>query len=193
MVARSFGSADRGVSRVHQLARQSANQPAPVTRALRPRLVALATSTADVVQVAGGWLCDQVLAGWDVIVVTADHEDQRALRILGVRGRDLESALAVPLLGPCLRALAVETGLYCSDERVHQMVRAVAETGRTEIRLWGYAWPADLDARADRVSHRLSVAAGAFKAQALAAAAIAEWPADTEEFRRGAIRRLALV
>ena len=145
------------------------------------------------VQVAGGWLCDQVLAGWDVIVVTADHEDQRALRILGVRGRDLESALAVPLLGPCLRAIAVETGLYCSDERVHQMVRAVAETGRTELRLWGYGWPDDLDARADRVSHRLSVAAGAFKAQALAAAAIAEWPADTEEFRRGAIRRLALV
>jgi hypothetical protein len=156
-------------------------------------VVALATSTADVVQVAGGWLCDQVLAGWDVTVVTADYEDQRALRILGVRGRDLESALAIQVQGPCLRAIAVETGLYCSDERVHQMVRAAAEIGRTETRLWGDAWPADLDARADRVSHRLSAAARAFKAQALAATAAAAWPADTEEFRRGAIRRLALV
>ena len=145
MVARSFGSADRGVSRVHKLARQPADQQAPVARALRPRLVALATSTADVVQVAGGWLCDQVLAGWDVTVVTADHEDQRALRILGVRGRDLESVLAVPVQGPCLRAVAVETGLYCSDERVHQLVRAAAEAGRTEVRLWGDAWPDDLD------------------------------------------------
>jgi hypothetical protein len=128
-----------------------------------------------------------------IILLCGEEDIQRALRILGVRGRDLESALAVPLEGPCLRAIAVETGLYCSDERVHQMVRAAVETGRTEIRLWGCAWPDDLDARADRVSHRLSAAAGAFKARALAATAAAAWPADTEEFRRGAIRRLALV
>lgn len=160
---------------------------------MRPRLVALAASTADVVQVAGGWLCDQVLAGWDVIVVTADHDDQRALRILGVRGGDLESALAVPLQGPCLRAIAVEAELYVADERVHQLVRAAAETGRTEIRLWGDAWPDDLDGRTDPVSHRLSAAARAFKAQALAATAADARPADTEEFRRGAVRRLALV
>ena len=156
-------------------------------------MVALATSTADVVQVAGGWLCDQVLAGWDVTVVTADHEDQRALRILGVCGGDLESVLAIPLQGPCLRAIAVEAELYCADERVHQLVRAAAEAGRTEIRLWGDAWPDDLDGKADPVSHRLSAAARAFKAQALAATAADAWPADTEEFRRGAIRRLALV
>ena len=144
------------------------------------------------VQVAGGWLCDQALAGWDVTVVTADHEDQRALRILGVRGRDLESALAAPVQGSCLHAVAVQAELYGSDERVRQMVRAAAEA-RTDIRLWGDAWPDDFEAVADRVSHRLSAAARAFKAQALAAEAAAAWPADTEEFRRGAIRRLALV
>jgi hypothetical protein len=146
-----------------------------------------------VVQVTGGWLCDQVLAGWDVTVATADHEDQRALRILGVRGGDLESALVVPLQGPCLRAIAVEAELYVADERVHQLVRAAAEAGRTEIRVWGDAWPTDLETRTDRVSHRLSAAARAFKAQALAATAADAWPADTEEFRRGAVRRLALV
>jgi hypothetical protein len=146
-----------------------------------------------VVQVAGGWLCDQVLAGWDVTVITADHEDQRALRILGVRGRDLESALAVPVQGPCLQAIVIEAELYESDERVRRMVRAATEAGQTEIRFWGDAWPDDFDARAGRVSHRLSAAARAFKAQALAAAAADAWPADTEEFRRGAVRRLALV
>ena len=108
MVARSLGPAGQGVPRVHNLARQSAQPQAPIKHSLRPRLVALASSTADVVHVAGGWLCDQVLAGWDVTVVTADHQDQRALRILGVRGRDLESALAAPVQGPCLRAIALQ-------------------------------------------------------------------------------------
>jgi hypothetical protein len=146
-----------------------------------------------VVQVAGGWLCDQVLAGWDVTVVTEDHADQRALRVLGVRGSDLESALAVPVQGPCLRAIAVQAELYGADERVRQIVRAAAAAGRTEIRLWGDAWPADFEARADRVSYRLSVAARAFKAQALAAVRAADAsPADTEEFLSGAVRRLAL-
>jgi hypothetical protein len=150
-----------------------------------------------VVQVAGGWLCDQVLAGWDVTVVTADHADQadqRALRILGVRGRDLESALAVPVQGGCcLQAIAVRAELYAADERVRRMVRTAAEAGQTEIRLWGGAWPAGSEDGAGVVSHRLSAAARAFKAQALAAAAADAWPADTEKFRRAALRRPALV
>ena len=76
------------------------------------------------------------------------------------------------------------------------MVRALAESGRTEIRLWGDAWPDDFEVRAEGVSHRLSAAARAFKAQALAAVGgtlPADISADTEEFRYGAIGRLALV
>ena len=43
------------------------------------------------------------------------------------------------------------------------------------------------------MAHRLSAAARAFKAQALAAAAICgEPPADTEVFRRGEFRHLSL-
>lgn len=145
------------------------------------------------VQVAGGWLCDQVLAGWDVSVVTTDHADQRALRILGVRGGDLEAALAMPVQGACLQAIAVQAELYAADERVRRMVRTAAEAGLTEIRLWGGAQPAGFEDRADLVSHRLSAAARAFKAQALAAAAAGTGPADIEEFRRAARRRPALV
>ena len=67
-----------------------------------------------------------------------------------------------------------------------------AEVGGTEIRLWGDLWPADFADESDSVSHRLSLAARAFKAQALAAAAVApEPPMDTEVFRRGEIRRSA--
>jgi hypothetical protein len=57
----------------------------------------------------------------------------------------------------------------------------------------------DLDCGADCVSHQLSLAARAFKAQALAAADVpaetaqAIAAADTEVFRRGEFRRAGLV
>jgi hypothetical protein len=138
------------------------------------------------------------MAGWDVTVVTQDQADERPLRILGVCGRDLDSILTFPVHGSCLQAIAVRAELYRADERVRQLVRAAAETDRADIRVWGDAWPDDLDGKAGLVSHRLSAAARAFKAQALAAAAsVAEAafePAScTEVFRRAAIRRLALV
>lgn len=156
-------------------------------------MAAIAPCTADVVKSAGGWLVDQVLAGWDVTVLTGDQADPRALRILGVRDRELDLALAYPLHGPCLAAIAVPVEMYHADERVRRMVLTAAEAGRTEIRLWGGdVVPADFDG-ADPVAHRLSAAARAFKAQAMKAAAIkADGPPDTEVFRRGAIRRAGL-
>jgi hypothetical protein len=156
-------------------------------------MVAMAPCTADVVKSAGGWLFDQVLSGWDVTVLTCDQAEQRALRILGVRHRGLDSALSVPIHGPCLAAIAVTVEIYHADERVRRMVHNAAEAGRTEIRLWGDdEVPADFDG-GDPVEHRLSAAARAFKAQAMTAAAIqADGPADTEVFRRGAIRRIGL-
>jgi hypothetical protein len=41
--------------------------------------------------------------------------------------------------------------------------------GTTEVTLWGENWPAELNRTVDCVEHRLSAAARAFKAQALAA------------------------
>ena len=156
-------------------------------------MAAIAPCAADVVKSAGGWLFDQVLAGWDVTVLTSDQAGQRALRILGVRDRELDLVLSYPLHGPCLAAIAVPVEMYHADERVRRMVLAAAEAGRTEIRLWGGdEVPADFD-RGDPVAHRLSAAARAFKAQAMTAAAIhPDGPVDTEVFRRGAIRRVGL-
>jgi hypothetical protein len=63
------------------------------------------------------------------------------------------------------------------------MVRNVLETGPAELRLWGDLWPAGLDGGAEPVRHRLSIAARAFKAAALAAACVpVEAAADTEVF-----------
>jgi hypothetical protein len=69
------------------------------------------------------------------------------------------------------------------------MVLTAFDEGLAEIRFWGDLRPEDLDGGADPVRHRLSVAARAFKAQALAAAAAPAGPnADIEVFRRGDIR-----
>jgi hypothetical protein len=147
-----------------------------------------------VVRSAGGWLFDQVMAGWDVTVLTADHSDSRPLEILGARARDLETMLALPVLGPCLQAIAVRADLYESDPRVRKMVLTAFDEGRAEIRFWGDSPQKDPGARADPLSHRLSVAARAFKAQALAAAAAPADPTDhIEVFRRGAVRRPSTV
>jgi hypothetical protein len=130
------------------------------------------------------------MAGWDVTVMTADHSDSRPLEILGARVRDLETMLALPVLGPCLQAIAVRADLYESDERVRGMVLRAFEEGQAEIRFWGDFRPDNLGAAADPLSHRLSVAARAFKAQALVAAAAPAGPAeDVEVFRRGEVRR----
>ena len=148
---------------------------------------------AEVVRSAGGWLFDQVLAGWDVTVITADCGDPRPLRILGVRPRELDAILTAPNPGACLEAIAVLTDLYDTDERVRAMVLAAAEAGNAEIRLWGDMWPTDFDDSATPVSHTLSLAARAFKAHAMAAVSLPAEAADTEVFRRGEMRRKGLV
>ncbi len=187
MAARSFDSADRGVPRVHQLTGPAAHPP--IRHSLRPRLAALAPSMVEVVRSAGGWLFDQVMAGWDVTVLTSDHSDSRPLQILGARVRDLETTLAMPVLGPCLSAIAVRSDLYDCDARVRRMVRTAFDEGLAEVRFWGDQRPEDLDGTDDPVRHRLSVAARAFKAQALAAAAAPADPnEDIEVFRSGQVR-----
>jgi hypothetical protein len=134
---------------------------------------------ADVVRCAGGWLFDQVMAGWDVTVLTPDRADSRPLQILGVRVRDLDATLALPVLGPCLQAVAVRTDLYDSDMRVRHLVHTASCGGQAEVRFWGGRQRADLGTAP--VSHQLSVAARAFKAQALTAAAVPVDPGEVAE------------
>lgn len=151
---------------------------------MRHRLVVVAPGTVAAVWHAGGWLFDRVMAGWEATVLVADGLDARPLRILGARTSDLESALASPLGAPAPQAMAVEAGLYGSDVRVRRIVREALDEGTTEVRIWGDTRPADLDCGGAAMQHRLSVAARAFKAQALAAAsAPADMMGGTETFR----------
>jgi hypothetical protein len=159
-------------------------------------MAAIAPTVADAIESAGGWLFDQALAGWDVTVITAEQADCRPLRILGVRDYTLESMLSYRANGSCLSAVVLSAALFATDERVRHLVLGVIESGLPELRFWGDAdvAGAGLDGAAGPVAHRLSAAARAFKAQALAAAAVCgEPPADTEVFRRGSRRGLGLV
>ena len=149
-------------------------------------MAVVASGAAEVVRYAGGWLFDQGMAGWDVNVLISEHDDHRPLRILGARAHDLETALTSPaILGPCLRTVVFPADLYHRDVRIRQIGRNALEAGAAELRLWADPPLAQLDRGADPVSHRLSIAARAFKAHALAAAYVAaEATADIETFHR---------
>jgi len=151
----------------------------------RPRLTAIGAYPADVVRATGGWLFDQAMAGWDVAVLTAEPGDPRALQILGARAYDLHAVLASPVaLGPCLQAMVVPADLYDRDERVRQIAENALGAGHAEVRLWGGAGRAMAGCGTAAVRHQLSIAARAFKAQALAAADIhGEASGSIEVFR----------
>ena len=72
----------------------STRAPSTDDECLRYRLDVVAANPVDVVQSAGGWLYDRMMAGWEVTVLLPDGFDTRPLRILGVRTSDLQAELA---------------------------------------------------------------------------------------------------
>jgi hypothetical protein len=163
-----------------------------VQHSLRPRLAVIAPTMAEAVRGAGGWLFDQVMAGWDVTVLTADHgdADDRPVHILGARAVNLAAVFAKPMQISCLAAVAVCADLYDRDERVREMVLDAQQHGGTEVRFWDDDEQNSIDGP---VGHRLSVAARAFKAQALAAADVPSAPDDRIERFRGAASARSLM
>ncbi|ABM14980.1 MULTISPECIES: hypothetical protein [Mycolicibacterium] len=137
---------------------------------MRYRLDVVAPNVADAVRCAGGWVYDRVMAGWDVTVLVGADEDVRPLEILGAATLDLESVLAAWEQRPHPQTVAVAAGLFGRDERVRRGVLGALEQGGTEVTLWGGPVPSELGGSVDPVQHRLSAAARAFKAAALAAA-----------------------
>lgn len=148
-------------------------------------LTVVATETSDVVVGAGGWLCDRVRAGWKVNVVVPASCDVRPLEILGVQarhaGRDAGDLPAEPA------ALAVPARLFAADQGLRQHVTAALRRGTAEVTMWGQCATADVGYRVDRVQYRLSTAARAFKAHALAAAGITTAVTNVEQFHSCAL------
>lgn len=156
---------------------------------MKYRLVVVAPTANEVIKYAGGLVFDRGMAGWDVTVLVQDDPTARALQILGAQTVDFESAFEWRGFGFHPQAVVTAGSLYERDDRVRDGVQQILEDGETEVTLWGDRLPSELDTRIGTVRHRLSVAARAFKAQALAAASL---PADavglTEVFRCGKTR-----
>ncbi|MGP4057572.1 hypothetical protein ACTWP6_22585 [Mycobacterium sp. 4D054] len=137
---------------------------------MRYRLDVVSPTVLDAVRFAGGWIYDRVMAGWDVTVLVGSDEDVRPLEILGADTADLESVLESWEQRPHPQTVAVAADLFGCDDRVRRGVLGALDQGATEVTLWGGPVPSDLNSSVGPVEHRLSAAARAFKAQALAAA-----------------------
>jgi hypothetical protein len=135
---------------------------------LRYRLDVVASSAADVVQSAGGWLYDRVMAGWEVTALLPHGGDSRSLRILGVQAFDAEARPASRS-----QSLAVSAEAFTADARVREQVLASLGDRLTEVALWGDGWPLGVNRAMTRTQHVLSAAARRFKGYALAAAGLA--------------------
>jgi hypothetical protein len=143
------------------------------------RLDVVAASAADIVQFAGGWLYDRVMAGWEVTALLPHACDTRPLRILGVRTADPEAGFAVAR--STSQSLAVSAEAFRSDPRVRDKVLESLDDRLTEVALWGEGWPLGVDRAMTRAQHVLSAAARRFKGHALAAAGIPTTSIDFTE------------
>ncbi len=151
---------------------------------LRYRLDVVAGSAVDVVQSAGGWLYDRVMAGWEVTVLLPDRCDTRSLRILGVRASDVEAQFAWMGTGSTSQSLAVSAEAFTADAWVRDTVLHSLDNRLTEVALWGQApqgWPLGVNRAMTRAQHVLSAAARTFKGYALAAAGIPGATVDPTE------------
>jgi hypothetical protein len=167
MATRSFTADDKTAAGVGPVDRPQAG----ATTIHRYQLSVAGLNTADVVQSAGGWLCDRARAGWDVNVFVTDPCDQLSLTILGATTLRLDGDFCSVIRGMSHGgALAVSADLLSSDSRVRSGVVNALKRGLTDVTVWGTRWPAELGRQADPVRYRVSSAARAFKLHALVAA-----------------------
>lgn len=134
------------------------------------RLDVFGDSAVGVAVSIGGWLCDLSLAGWTVTANVVQPDDDRPLRILGVRsvshGRCLPEVLRAH--GEAGGALAISSALLPDSPDASADVATVLAASSHSC-LWGRAPAASrgLTMRLDR--YQPSAAAFAFKQRALAA------------------------
>jgi hypothetical protein len=145
-------------------------RPQPAYESPLRRLMVISPAVPDVVGILGGWIFDQAMAGWVVVVSAPDLADGRPLRILGARGSHLGGQLAEPLRAWRPRAISIQADMYREDPGIREYVAQAQSTGPVEVMFWGGDPPAAEEGDARLVRHRLSLAARAFKAQALIAA-----------------------
>lgn len=138
----------------------------------RYRLYVAASNVLDLIDVAGGWVADHAMAGWDVtgfVADSQDHRDSQPLRILGAglvkfkTARDFREPYKP-------HTLAIASDLYEQDVRIRACVSCAINSGEPEVIFLGDCYPPEMPGTPTRVEHQCSLAAQAFKGKALAAA-----------------------
>jgi hypothetical protein len=127
-------------------------------------------SVACAVSMIGGWMFDRTMAGWHLNVFAPDGFDIRPLQILGVRSVNTHADVLAASSGHPSGVVAIESDLFQVEDRRLDILNLINE-GYAEVVVYGDLSLGNLISRVDRVGHRLSDAAVAFKAQALRAAA----------------------
>jgi hypothetical protein len=147
---------------------------------MRYRLCVVARDVGELVDLAGGWICDRILAGWDVSVAVSEPRDLRPLQILGVT---LVTQQRPRLItgDSGTTSIAIAPGIFENNNHIRSEVLQALDRGAIEVIFVGPSLPRDLDGRLARRRHRLSGAARAFKTHALAAATVARANMDATE------------
>jgi hypothetical protein len=138
----------------------------------RYQVCVLAHDVVELVDLAGGWMCDRTLAGWDVSVALSEPRDLRPLQILGVTTLVTNQRFASINDGGITASIAIAPGILGNNNHIRGEVLRALDQGAIEVTFLGPSIPSDLGGRLDRRQHRLSGAARAFKAHALAAASV---------------------
>ena len=138
----------------------------------RYQLCVVAHDVGELVDLAGGWMCDLTLAGWDVSVALSEPHDLRPLQILGVTTLLTHQRFVSINDGGATASIAVAPGIFDSNDHIRGVVLHALDQPAIEVTFWGPSIPSDLHGQLATRQHRLSGAARAFKAHALAAAAV---------------------
>ncbi|MGI5218015.1 hypothetical protein [Nocardia sp. CA-290969] len=132
---------------------------------LRYRLVVVSRTVPEVVGLAGGWLFDRAMSGWEVTVLSEDVADPLPARVLGAYVVCWDSVPA-SAEGPDPQALAIVGDPRDFDERMRRWVTDYAHRGR-ETTLWGESAGLGPQPHAEPAIFRPSRSALLFKAHAL--------------------------
>jgi hypothetical protein len=152
-----------------------------VISSTRYQLCVVAHDVGELVDLAGGWMCDRTLAGWDISVALSEPLDVRPLQILGVTTLLTHQRFASINEGGANTSIAVAPGIFETNDHIRRVVLQALDQPAIEVTFWGPSIPSDLHGQLARRQHRLSGAARAFKAHALAAAAVRGAAINTTE------------
>ncbi|MHC9297228.1 hypothetical protein ACRCUN_32615 [Mycobacterium sp. LTG2003] len=163
------------------------------TRVLQYDLNVVGSGVGDLVSSVGGWLFDRAMAGWNVNVALSEPDVNAALGILGLKTVEPKGRWQSMTGGPEHVAMTlIATDRFDADDDVRLRGLTALRSGAGTLAFWGVAGPGQLGGQVHRAQYRLSAAARAFKAHALAAAGRAAEPVDSVEtiFRCGHASRL---